>query len=267
VVLTLAVSLARSLNRIAQHQPWRLLGAISARCLVVVPVVILVVLAVGAWRRRDTQALAILVLAAAGCAAALAVNQGIGHLFFRLRPYWALPAVHAIGTRNGDSSFYSDHTTLTAGAAAGIWLVSRRWGPLTAAVADRPSDSSIGGSIPPRTPPRPTSRAATRACGCAIETVAAGHWQASRARLYGPVTYVNREPDGDVHVELRAPGHSFVVLEIIPELPLAAPHDDDHITAWGIVRHDGLHNWWELHPLTGWTYGHLEAPSTPGLND
>jgi hypothetical protein len=100
-----------------------------------------------------------------------------------------------------------------------------------------------------------------------IETVAAGHWRASRARLYGVVTYVTREPDGDVHVILKAPDHSFVVLEITPEIPLAGPHDDDKITAWGVVRHDALHNWWELHPLTGWAYGHVSAPSAPGMDD
>jgi hypothetical protein len=58
-----------------------------------------------------------------------------------------------------------------------------------------------------------------------------------------------------------------VVLEIIPELPMPAPHDDDRITAWGIVRHDGLHNWWELQPLIGWANGQLTAPATGGLDD
>jgi hypothetical protein len=57
-----------------------------------------------------------------------------------------------------------------------------------------------------------------------------------------------------------------VVLEIIPELPIPAPHGDDRITAWGIVRHDGLHNWWEFHPLIGWAMGQLTAPAT-GLDD
>jgi hypothetical protein len=70
-----------------------------------------------------------------------------------------------------------------------------------------------------------------------------------------------------VHVELRAPDHSFVVLEITPEIPLRAPHDDDRITAWGVVRHDDLHNWWELHPVSGWAYGRLSTPSAPGIND
>ena len=100
-----------------------------------------------------------------------------------------------------------------------------------------------------------------------IEQLAAGRWRPTRARVYGQVTYVNRELDGDIHVVLKAPDGSFVVLEIIPELPIAAPHDDDRITAWGIVRHDGLHNWWELHPLVGWAHGQLHAASTGGLDD
>jgi hypothetical protein len=100
-----------------------------------------------------------------------------------------------------------------------------------------------------------------------IDTLAAGRWRPTRARVYGQVTYVNRELDGDVHVVLKAPDGAFVVLEIIPELPMPAPHDDDRITAWGIVRHDGLHNWWELHPLIGWAKGQLTAPATGGLDD
>ena len=100
-----------------------------------------------------------------------------------------------------------------------------------------------------------------------IDTLAAGRWRATRARVYGQVTYVNRELDGDVHVVLKAPDGAFVVLEIIPELPIHAPHDDDRITAWGVVRHDGLHNWWELHPLIGWAKGHISAPAAGGLDD
>jgi hypothetical protein len=68
-------------------------------------------------------------------------------------------------------------------------------------------------------------------------------------------------------VILKAPDHSFVVLEIVPELPLDAPHDDDRIIAWGVVRFDGLHNWWELHPLIGWSHDTIEIPATQGLDD
>jgi hypothetical protein len=70
--------------------------------------------------------------------------------------------------------------------------------------------------------------------------------------------------DGDIHIVLKAPDGAFVVLEIIPELPIPAPHDDDRITAWGIVRHDGLHNWWELHPSSA---GPAHRPATGGLDD
>jgi len=38
--------------------------------------------------------------------------------------------------------------------------------------------------------------------------------------------------------------------------------------AWGIVRQDGLHNWWELHPLIGWDPGDVldrqPPPEAPG---
>jgi hypothetical protein len=61
-------------------------------------------------------------------AAALGLNQLAGHLYFRPRPYWALPTVHAIGGRAGDSSFFSDHTTIAAATATGCLLLSRRWG-------------------------------------------------------------------------------------------------------------------------------------------
>jgi hypothetical protein len=51
----------------------------------------------------------------------------------------------------------------------------------------------------------------------------AGRWRPTRARVYGQVTYVNRELDGDVHVVLKAPDGAFVVLEIFPQLPIPAP--------------------------------------------
>ena len=42
------------------------------------------------------------------------------------------------------------------------------------------------------------------------------------------------------------------------------PHIGEQITAWGVVRHDGLHNWWELHPLIGWQPGNVAAPPGTG---
>lgn len=139
----------------------------------------------------------------------------------------------------------------------GGWMVARIQDHGLRVALNR-ADGRLGGHLPTDARLyRPTS----------IDTLATGRWRPTRARVYGQVTYVNRELDGDVHVVLKAPDGAFVVLEIIPELPIPAPHDDDRITAWGIIRHDGLHNWWELHPLIGWAKGQLTAPATGGLDD
>ncbi len=364
-LLDLDRSITETLNRAAQHQPLRLLALVAASYLLAVSVLLLLVLAIAALRRRDSRRLALLVLAALGAAAAVGLNLLVSHLYFRLRPYWALPAVHPIGPRRGDSSFFSAHAAAAAALSVGLLSAGLRgashrtgwsWGwrlvavgmPLLVALgrvaigANYPLDVLVGLAIgaactaallparhpaqrladrllhthtttvtAPGTAPAPSHErrlgviavvllaalggwmvarvqdhglriALNRADGrlahqlptdarlyrpTTIDQLAAGHWRPTRARVYGQVTYVNRELDGDIHVVLKAPDGSFVVLEIIPELPITAPHDDDRITAWGVVRHDGLHNWWELHPLIGWTHGQLTAASTGGLDD
>jgi undecaprenyl-diphosphatase len=341
-------ALVQALNHAAQPQPLRLLVLVAATVLAAAPALLLTVLAIQALRRRDPASLAMVVLAGLGAALALGLNQLAGHLYFRLRPYWALPAVHAIGGRAGDSSFFSDHTTIAAATATGCLLLSRRWGLAAAGAtllvalgrvaigAHYPSDVAValvvgagavaalvslrsptqhligrllGVDQAPTAPRRHELRlgvaalvllallggwmvarvqdhglriALNRADGrlgnhlptdarlyrpTSIDTLAAGRWRPTRARIYGQVSYVNRELDGDIHIVLKAPDDAFVVLEIIPELPMPAPHDDDRITAWGIVRHDGLHNWWELHPLIGWAKGQVTAPVAGGLDD
>jgi undecaprenyl-diphosphatase len=96
-----------------------------------------------------------------------------------------------------------------------------------------------------------------------IETIAAGKSRATHATVVGDVTQVTHELDGDYHI--RVEGQSaFLVLEIMPEFPLTAPRVGQQITAWGVVRHDGLHNWWELHPLIGWQPGNVAAPPGTG---
>ncbi len=341
-------SIAEFANRITQHQPGRLLALVAATWLLAVPVLALLWLAAGAIRRREPQTVSLLALAAVGALASLGLRQLVDHLYFRPRPYWALPAVHAIGARRGDSSFFSVEAAIAAALACGLLLAARRWGLAATAAAillslgqvavgaNYPFDVLVGlavgvactAALLPlrhrlhrlagrllRTPVRAAApqrrelrvgviavvllavlggwlvarvqdhglrialnRADARLGGhlptdarlyrpTTIDTLAAGRWRPTRARVYGQVTYVNREFDGDVHVVLKAPDGAFVVLEIIPELPIRAPHDDDRITAWGIVRHDGLHNWWELHPLIGWANGHITAPATGGLDD
>jgi hypothetical protein len=57
-------------------------------------------------------------------------------------------------------------------------------------------------------------------------------------------------------------------LEVAPEFPLASlPSKGEHVTVWGIVRHDGLHNWWQLHPVVGWMPGQDTTPTSPDLQD
>ena len=121
-------AVVQALNHAAQPQPLRLLVLLVATVLAAGPALLLVALAVQALRRRDPASLSIIVLAGLGAALALGLNQLAGHLYFRPRPYWALPAVHAIGGRAGDSSFFSDHTLVAAAAATGCLLLSCRWG-------------------------------------------------------------------------------------------------------------------------------------------
>src|SRR5438445_13702180 len=97
-------SVVRTLNAIAQHEPARALALVAAKYLVLAPVVIVVALGMVLLRRRDARALGYLIVAVLGTLAALGLNQVIGHVYFRLRPYWALASVHAIGSRGGDSS-------------------------------------------------------------------------------------------------------------------------------------------------------------------
>jgi undecaprenyl-diphosphatase len=103
-----------------------------------------------------------------------------------------------------------------------------------------------------------------------VPAIAAGSYTATHAAVVGDVTQVSRELDGDIHLRVEA-GGAFLVAEIIPEFPIAPPHVGQRITAWGIVRHDGLHNWWELHPLIGWDPGDALSkqppPEAPGAGD
>jgi membrane-associated phospholipid phosphatase len=96
-----------------------------------------------------------------------------------------------------------------------------------------------------------------------IETIASGKSRATYATVVGDVTQVSHELDGDYHIRVQGQG-AFLVLEIMPEFPLVPPHVGEQITAWGVIRHDGLHNWWELHPLVGWQPGNVAAPPGTG---
>jgi membrane-associated phospholipid phosphatase len=122
-------------NRIAQHQPGRLLALLAATWLPAVPFLLLLWLAVAAIRRRQAPTVSLLALAAVGALASFGLHQLVDHLYFRPRPYWALPAVHAIGARRGDSSFFSLEAAIAAALACGLLLAARRWGLVAVAAA------------------------------------------------------------------------------------------------------------------------------------
>jgi hypothetical protein len=63
----------------------------------------------------------------------------------------------------------------------------------------------------------------------------------------GPVVYVRKQQDGDVHVTLDN-GKARVVVEIIPLVPLTAPKTGQTIRVRGISRFDKSHRFAEIHP-------------------
>ncbi len=128
-------TIVRWLNHLSQHQPLRVVAVVSAKYLAVVPPLMLVGLFLWTLWRRDIPAVTKGGLAGLGAGLALGANQVVGQFVQRARPYSVLASVHAIGSRNGDSSFYSDHTTLAVGTALGVFLLSRRWGIAALVVA------------------------------------------------------------------------------------------------------------------------------------
>lgn len=82
--------------------------------------------------------------------------------------------------------------------------------------------------------------------------------QRTHIETCGVVGYVRKQQDGDWHITLFR-GRAFVVLEIIPALPLPVPAKGQTIVARGIRRIDESHQskryprgWPELHPLEAW---------------
>lgn len=100
----------------------------------------LVALAIGAgwWiasRRHDPGRVAAAGWAALAALLGLAVNQAVGHLVQRPRPYAAHPGVSVLIGRTGDFSFPSDHLVVCAAVAAALFFVDRRLGVVTAILA------------------------------------------------------------------------------------------------------------------------------------
>ena len=92
----------------------------------------------GCWtarRRGDRRAMAAALWAPIGMLLALGLNQPLGELVGRERPYAVLDDVLVLADRTSDPSFPSDHAVVAGAVTAGLLLVSRRIGLLAAAAA------------------------------------------------------------------------------------------------------------------------------------
>ncbi len=83
-------------------------------------------------RRDRWGAIAALVAAAI----ALGINQIVGHLWMRPRPFIAHPgSVHILISHANDGSFPSDHAAAGFAIAMTLWIMHRRWGTFALVVA------------------------------------------------------------------------------------------------------------------------------------
>jgi hypothetical protein len=63
----------------------------------------------------------------------------------------------------------------------------------------------------------------------------------------GRLTYHRRQADGDVHLKLED-GGTFIIAEVIKEIPLPIPRTGSRVEVCGITRYDKTHRWYELNP-------------------
>lgn len=128
------VSWFLAVNRFARATPW--LHPVLAGYAVYGVALFAVLLLVGWWRARQRgRGMAAALWAPLGVLLAVAVNQPIVAAFAEPRPYTHLAGVLVLVTRSTDPSFPSDHATMAGAAVAGLWLVERRLGLVTAAAA------------------------------------------------------------------------------------------------------------------------------------
>jgi membrane-associated phospholipid phosphatase len=128
----------RAVTSFAQHTAW-LHAAMAFYTLAGIGV--LALMALYAWwdaRRRAARA-AMAAVAWIGVGTLVAVGAGLAlkQVFTEARPCLAMPGVATVQPCPGptDYSFPSDHTTVAAALAVGLWIFSRRLGLIAAVLA------------------------------------------------------------------------------------------------------------------------------------
>jgi len=135
-VSDLDISLFRAMNRLADRTSWAHGAMVGYAKLGIVAFAAL--LLGGWWMARssaDLDQMARVVWAGAGALVALGLNQIVGSLVDRARPYAALGDVHLLVSRTTDFSFPSDHAVTVGAVTAGLLLANRRLGAVAALLA------------------------------------------------------------------------------------------------------------------------------------
>jgi membrane-associated phospholipid phosphatase len=91
----------------------------------------------GWWRARDRgpRVMAAALWSGVGALVALAANQPIVHRVHEARPYTVHPHILVLAHHSADFSFPSDHAVMAGAVTAGLWLVSKRLGAVSAVAA------------------------------------------------------------------------------------------------------------------------------------
>jgi membrane-associated phospholipid phosphatase len=129
-------SLFRAMNRLADRTTWAH-GAVVAYAKVGIAA-FAVVLVLGWWGARgrgDLDQMAGVLWAGAGAIAAVGLNQVVGGIVDRARPYATLSGTHVLVSRTSDFSFPSDHAVAAGAVAAGLVLAHRRLGAVAIVAA------------------------------------------------------------------------------------------------------------------------------------
>jgi undecaprenyl-diphosphatase len=124
------------MNRLADRTTWAH-GAITAYAKLGIGAFALLLL-MGWWAARssgDLDQMAGVLWAGAGAIAAVGLNQLVGGLVDRARPYASMPSAHVLVSRTSDFSFPSDHAVAAGAVAVGLVLVLHRLGSVAIALA------------------------------------------------------------------------------------------------------------------------------------
>ena len=123
-------NLYEAINRLADRTGWAhgVVRFYAKDGIVVFAVLLLAAWWFGRTSTAPIQTVAKAVWAGVGALVALAINQPIGSVVDRARPYVTIANMHLLVDKTKDFSFPSDHATIAGAVAAGVFLVNRRLG-------------------------------------------------------------------------------------------------------------------------------------------